>query len=83
LAAGLHRHWAIQRWTSLYFGIAMIDNFSTLIKALVNSGQQNPDDLRIPTPLAVEFDTEEAWQHFQASQISYDAEYATTLCGSL
>ena len=60
----------------------MIENLITQIGILVNDVQQNYD-YRIPVPVAVEFDTDEAWQDFQESQISYDLEYATTVCGSL
>jgi hypothetical protein len=64
-------------------GIVMIENFSTLIGKMVNGGQQSQDYPSIPVPVAVEFDTDEAWQDFQESQCSYDMEYATTVCGPL
>ena len=60
----------------------MIENLITQIGILVNDVQQS-HDYRIPVPVAVEFDTDEAWQDFQESQISYDLEYATTVCGTL
>jgi hypothetical protein len=50
---------------------------------LVSSGQQNQDISYIPSPIAVELSTDEAWQDFQESTRSYDMEYATTMCGTL
>jgi hypothetical protein len=74
---------AKKRWTDIYLGIAMIENLSTLIGMLVRSDQQNQNSARIPLPIAVELNTDEAWQDFQESSRSYDMEYATTLCGTL
>jgi hypothetical protein len=68
---------------SIYLGNAMIENLSTLIGMLVSSGQQNQDISYIPSPIAVELSTDEAWQDFQESTRSYDMEYATTMCGTL
>jgi hypothetical protein len=67
----------------LFLGIAMVDNFNVLIGMLVSGGQTNAPCRRIPVPVAVESNTEEAWKDFQDSQMSYDMEYATTLRGSL
>jgi hypothetical protein len=67
----------------LFLGIAMIENFSTLIGKLVSGGQPSQDYSSIPVPFAVEFNTDEAWQDFQESQSFYDMEYATTVCGAL
>jgi hypothetical protein len=61
----------------------MIENLITQIGILVNGGHQNHDYCSIPVPVAVEFDTDEAWQDFQESQNFYDMEYATTVCGAL
>lgn len=61
----------------------MIENFNTLIGMLVSGGQHFPHDARIPVPVAVESDTDEAWRDFQDSQACYDMEYATTLRGAL
>jgi hypothetical protein len=61
----------------------MIENFKALIGALVSESPQIPDCSHIPVPVACEFNTDEAWQDFQESQISYDLEYATTVCGTL
>ena len=74
---------ATKRWTGFYFWIAMIENLNTQIGILVNDGQQNHVNYSIPVPVAVEFNTDEAWQNFQDPQISYDLEYATTVCGTL
>ncbi len=67
----------------LFLGIAMIENFSTLIGKLVSGGQPSQDYSSIPVPFAMEFNTDEAWQDFQESQSFYDMEYATTVCGAL
>lgn len=67
----------------LLLGIVMVENFSALIGKLVGSVHQTHDHAPIPVPIAVEFDTDEAWQDFQESQSSYDMEYADTVCGAL
>jgi hypothetical protein len=61
----------------------MVENFNTLIAKLVRSGLQDQDHARIPVPIAVESDSDEAWADFQESESSYDREYATTVCGTL
>jgi hypothetical protein len=60
-------------------GIPMIENFNTLIGMLVSGGPHKQNFAPIPVPVAIESDTDEAWQDFQASQACYDMEYATTL----
>lgn len=61
----------------------MIENLIDQIGILVSSCPQDQSYSRIPVPVAVEFNTDEAWQDFQESQISYDMEYAITQCGAL
>ena len=61
----------------------MTENLFKQIGILVSSCPQNQDYPRIPVPVAVEFNTDEAWRNFQESQISYDMEYATTQRGTL
>jgi hypothetical protein len=61
----------------------MNENFNALIGMLVSGGQQSSHYARIPVPVAVESNTDEAWQDFQDSQSSYEMEYATTLRGTL
>ena len=57
----------------------MVENFNTLIGMLVSGGQHGQNYARIPVPVAIESDTDEAWKDFQDSQTCYDMEYATTL----
>lgn len=61
----------------------MTDNFNSLIGMLVRGGQANQGCAPIPAPEAVESNTDEAWQAFQDSQMSYEMEYATTLRAAL
>jgi len=61
----------------------VIENFNNLIGMLVSGGPQNQNCAPIPVPIAVESNSEEAWQDFQESQNCYDMEYATTLRGAL
>ncbi len=61
----------------------MTENFNALIGMLVSGGQTSPDAFHIPVPVAVESNTAEAWEDFQKSQVCYDQEYATTVCGPL
>ena len=61
----------------------MTENIDTLIGILVRGGHPKLGCTSIPVPVAVESDSEEAWQEFQNSQASYDQEYAITLRGPL
>jgi hypothetical protein len=57
----------------------MTENFNMLIGKLVHGGYIDHDPVSIPVPVAVESDSEEAWQDFQDSQMSYNKMYAASV----
>ncbi len=61
----------------------MTENFNMLIGKLVNGGHAGRDPFSIPVPVAVECDSDEAWQDFQDSQMLYDMQSAVTVYSSL
>ena len=61
----------------------MTDNFNTLIGQLVSGAYVECDAVNIPVPLAVECDSDEAWQDFQDSQMSYTTGGAASVFSSL
>ncbi len=61
----------------------MIENFNALIGMLVSDVSHNQSYSRIPVPVAMESDSDEAWQDFQESQSFHDKEYAITLRSAL
>jgi hypothetical protein len=61
----------------------MTENFKMLIGQLVDGAYADRDAASIPVPVAVEFDTDEAWQDFQESQMSYYTGGAVSVFSSL
>jgi hypothetical protein len=61
----------------------MPNTLKTLVEELVNGGDLQVPAEVLPTPEAVELDSEEAWNDFQDSQIAFEKSFQDSTSGAI